>query len=210
MRLGNSSPAGASALVACLLLMVIGLWIFEAGAYAAPDTNAAQAPEVQPLPVQQPVAEPSAAKPLAVSPAAPRKGEKNPTLRAARPAPAKDPASIPAASDAELRDKWGIEVLSLRRTAGDFMVDFRYRVHDAEKAAPLFDGQTHPCIIDEATGAKFIVPDPPKVGQLRTTRKPVADKNYFMIFANPGQLMKAGSKISVIVGDLKIEHLTLE
>lgn len=210
-RFVNGGSHAPAPFMAFLLLLTAGLWLCCPGAHAAPDTDSApaQAPAPQPQ-VAQPAAGAEAAPPAPPAAAAPKPAEKPPKAQRAKPAPMKVPASLPAATESELRDKWGIEVLSLRRTAGEFMIDFRYRVLDPEKAAPLFESQTHPYIIDEATGAKCIVPAPPKVGQLRTTRKPIADRNYFMIFANPGQQMKAGSKITVIAGDLKIEHLILE
>lgn len=90
------------------------------------------------------------------------------------------------------------------------MLDFRYRVLDAEKASPLFSRKIKPYLIDQATGATFGVPEPPKVGALRQTRKPVADRNYFIIFANPGEYIKKGSKVTVVIGDVRIENLIVD
>lgn len=105
----------------------------------------------------------------------------------------------------------GIEVESLRLSAGNYMLDFRYRAVNPERAAVLFDRQTKPYLIHENSGAKFLIPAPAKVGPLRqTTNKPVAGKSYFMMFANPGQYVKAGDKVTVVIGDFRIEHLTVE
>jgi hypothetical protein len=90
------------------------------------------------------------------------------------------------------------------------MLDFRYRVLDAEKAAPLFDRKNKAHLIDQATGAKFLVPESPKVGALRTTRPPQVGKNYFIIFANPGKYIKKGNTVTVVVGDFKVENLVVE
>ena len=116
----------------------------------------------------------------------------------------------PVTPDADLEAKWGINVLSTRLTAAGRMIDFRYRVLDAQKAAKLSDPHVHPYILDEATGARFIVPAPPKIGQMRNTRPPIADKNYFILFANPANHIKSGGKVTVVIGDLKIAHLTVE
>jgi len=118
-------------------------------------------------------------------------------------------------SDAELRDslferEWGVRVLQIRLSAEGYMLDFRYRVLDAGKAAPLFSREVKPYLIDEISGAMFLVPEPPKVGALRTTRPPQAGKNYFILFANPGQYIKKGSKVTVIIGDFRAEHLVVE
>jgi len=118
-------------------------------------------------------------------------------------------------TDVELRDalierEWGVRPLHLRLTAEGRMVDFRYRVINVEKAAPLFNSKNKAFLIDEATGAKFLVPESPKVGALRTTRPPRADRNYFIIFVNPGSYVKKGAKVTVVIGDFKAEHLIVE
>lgn len=115
----------------------------------------------------------------------------------------------PGAAD-PLEDRWGIRVLNIRLSAEGLMLDFRYRVLDAVKAAPLFSREFKPYLIDEATGARFLVPDSPKVGALRTTRPPKEGKNYFIIFVNPGRYIKAGNKVTVVIGDFKAEHLVVE
>jgi len=120
-----------------------------------------------------------------------------------------EPAA-PRAIDSAIEEKWGVRILSIRQSAEGYMLDFRYRVIDAEKAAPLFDRKIKPHLIDEATGAKFAVPEPPKVGALRTTRPPQADRNYFIMFANPGRYIKKGNKVTVVIGEFKAENLVVE
>jgi len=109
-----------------------------------------------------------------------------------------------------IEEKWGVKVLTLRQSAGGYMLDFRYRVTNAEKAAPLFDRTTKPYLVDQATGATCMVPESSKIGALRQTRKPMADRNYFIIFANPGKYIKKGSRMTLIIGDFRIENLIVE
>lgn len=116
----------------------------------------------------------------------------------------------PTASDDALEERWGVKVLQVRLTAEGLMLDFRYRVLDAKKAAPLFSRENKAYLIDEATGARFLVPESPKVGALRTTRPPKEEKNYFIIFVNPGRYVKKGNKVTVVIGDFKAEHLVVE
>ncbi len=95
-------------------------------------------------------------------------------------------------------------------SAAGYMLDFRYRLVDPNKAAPLFDERDKPHLEHPRTGAKLIVPTPPKVGALRQKPEvPVVGKTYFMIFANPGRLVKAGETVTVIVGDFKAEDLVV-
>lgn len=111
---------------------------------------------------------------------------------------------------ASIEERWGIKVLSIRLSAEGNMLDFRYRVLNPEKALPLFDRSIKPYLVDEATGAMFTVPEPPKIGALRNTRKPQPDRNYFILFANPGRYVQKGKSVTVVIGDFKAEHLVVE
>jgi len=107
----------------------------------------------------------------------------------------------------KLADEWGIEVVSMRLTADNYMLDFRYKVVDREKARELFKGGIKTMLIDQASGASFAVPNMPKIGPLRSANMPKEGKNYFMLFANPGQYVKAGNLVTVQVGDLEVKNL---
>jgi hypothetical protein len=48
------------------------------------------------------------------------------------------------------------------------------------------------------------------VGELRSGTSPEAGRNYFMIFGNPGKLVKSGSRVSVVVGNLSVEGLVVD
>jgi len=104
----------------------------------------------------------------------------------------------------------GIRITGLRLTAGDFMLDFRFRVLDAAKAAPLFDRGTKPYLVDEASGAQFMVPTPPKTGPLRTSDPPQEGRVYWTFFANPGRYLEGGDRVSIVYGDYTFEHLLVE
>jgi len=90
------------------------------------------------------------------------------------------------------------------------MLDFRYRVVDAKKAAPLFDRTTKPYLIHQSTGAKFMVPNPPKTGPLRTSNEPQQGRVYWMFFGNPGGFVKSGDKVTIIIGGFKADGLIVE
>ena len=109
-----------------------------------------------------------------------------------------------------IRQRWGIEALSIRQSAAGFVLDFRYRVTDPRKAAELFKPKTRPYLIDQASGAVFRVPSTAKVGPLRSYNNPQKDRIYFIIFANPGRFLKAGSKVTVVIRDCRIENLIVQ
>jgi len=118
---------------------------------------------------------------------------------------------ISAEDQARLIEKWGIKVRGVRLSAAGYMLDFRYRVIDSEKAVPLMSEQAKPLLIDQRTGAKMIVPNPPKVGPLRQkSREPIVDRIYFVMFANPGRFIKAGDKVAVAIGDCRIKDLIVQ
>lgn len=105
----------------------------------------------------------------------------------------------------------GIRVESLRLTAADYMVDLRFRVTDPERAAPFFSRRTELQLLDPVSGARLAVPNTPKLGRLRqVARKDMPDRSYFMLFANPGRYLKAGSRVNLVAGDTNIAQLTVE
>ncbi len=109
-----------------------------------------------------------------------------------------------------MEERWGIKALTVRPTAEGFFIDFRYRIVDAEKAAPLFSPTIKPLLIDENTGAVMAVPTVPKVGSMRSTRKPIKDRGYTILFANPNKHIKPGHKVTVVIGDYRAEHLIVD
>ena len=110
-----------------------------------------------------------------------------------------------------LKQKWGVQTEGLRLSAAGYMLDFRFRVLDPNKAVPLLDRANKPYLLDPQSGAKLIVPAPPKVGSLRQkSRAPKRDKVYFVMFSNPGRFIKSGQKVTVVIGDFKAENLVVQ
>ena len=113
--------------------------------------------------------------------------------------------------ESSLEEKWGIRILSIRQSANGYMLDFRYRVIDPDKASALLNRKDKPYLIDQASGARLMVPSAPKVGPLRQTSvKPIPNRNYFILFANPGKYVKPGNHVTVVIGDFKAENLVVE
>jgi hypothetical protein len=129
--------------------------------------------------------------------------------------PASEPGELsggyPAGFRKDLEEDWGIQIKSLRRTAAGHMLDFRFKVLDPEKASALLRRQDNPLLIDQASGKKLIVPSMPKIGPLRQTAiKPEVNKIYFILFANPGDLVKKGSRVSIVIGNFRVDDLSVE
>jgi len=109
-----------------------------------------------------------------------------------------------------MKRQWGVELLGVRQTAAGYMLELRYRVMDPAKARPLFERKTKPLLVDEASGATFAVPTPPKTGALRNSNPPLAGHTYWMFFANPGGFVKPGRRVSVVIGDFRADGLVVQ
>jgi hypothetical protein len=112
-----------------------------------------------------------------------------------------------------LEATYGIRVEGLRLSAAGSMLDFRYRVVDAEKAAAMLDGRVQPYLFDAAHGAKLGVPDTPVLGRIRQTarnNKILTNRTYFIMFGNPAKLLQSGDKVTLLLGSVKVSDLTVQ
>jgi hypothetical protein len=105
---------------------------------------------------------------------------------------------------------WGVDVVGVKPVASGYMLTFRYRILDPDKAKVLNDRKSRAYLIDAATGTVLMVPTMENVGELRPGATPEADRTYFMIFGNPGKLVKSGSRVSIVAGALRIDGLIVE
>jgi hypothetical protein len=105
---------------------------------------------------------------------------------------------------------WGVEIIGVKPVSSGLMLAFRYRVLDPAKAKVLNDRHSKAYLRDEATGTVLSVPAMENVGELRTGAAPQADRTYFMIFGNPGRLVKSGSRVTVVAGNLHVDGLIVD
>ncbi|NTV94761.1 MAG: hypothetical protein HGA75_05015 [Thiobacillus sp.] len=129
-------------------------------------------------------------------------------LGAARPAPvavSPDPLATAAAS--------GIRVDGLHLSAHGYILDLRYRVLDPAKAKLLLDAKKKVTLVDEAHGAQLGVPQSPVIGGMRQTSRNYAvytDRDYFILFVNPGRAVKAGDTLKLAVDGTRIADVTVQ
>ncbi|RMF42910.1 MAG: hypothetical protein D6751_11295 [Deltaproteobacteria bacterium] len=122
-------------------------------------------------------------------------------------------ASAPVVQDflSPAEQALGVRVEAIRLVSAGYMVDFRFRVLDSQKAQPLADRRMHPYLVHQKTGAYLGIPAPAKIGSLRQKpRSYYPDRVYFMLFANPGGLVKQGDRVTVVAGDYRFENLVVE
>ncbi|MCG8015613.1 MAG: hypothetical protein JAY97_05315 [Candidatus Thiodiazotropha sp. 'RUGA'] len=142
------------------------------------------------------------------------------TAEQAAPKPWKPPVAMPAVpkppvdkeTAKKIAEKWGIEMLSLRLAAAGYMIDFRFKVLDLEKARIFFDSRIKPHLKVEKSNAKLPIPMAAKVGAFRPTNRGMnikSNKTYYMVFGNPDAHVKSGEKVTMVIGDFKAENLTV-
>ena len=98
----------------------------------------------------------------------------------------------------------------MRRVTSGYMLEFRYRVLDPVKAQPLIDKAAHPYLHDDVSNVTLSVPALEKVGEVRQTATPQAGRSYFMLFGNPGKIVKAGDRVSVVIGKFRADGLIVQ
>ena len=108
-----------------------------------------------------------------------------------------------------MEKKWGVRPLSIQLTAAGNLLDYRFRVIDPDKALAHMKRGDTAFIIDQASGIKLTVPRT-KVGPLRQTgSKPSAGKVYPILFSNTGKVIKQGSKVTLVIGDFRMEDIVV-
>jgi hypothetical protein len=135
-------------------------------------------------------------------------------------APAGDAETQTAASEAAgqwharqsllVQRKWGIDIVGVRLVSSGWMLEFRYRVLDPDKAAALRKKEVRPYLIDQASGARLAVPAMENVGELRQTAKLEASKQYYILFGNANKLVKRGARVDVVAGAFNAEGLVVQ
>jgi hypothetical protein len=108
-------------------------------------------------------------------------------------------------------EKCGVKIESVQLSAAGHIVDLRYRVTDAEKAAAVFDRKNKAYLLDQETGTALAVPRTAKVGPLRQTNfKPDPKRVYFILFSNAGGVVKSGSLVTLVVGESRLEDIKVQ
>ena len=105
---------------------------------------------------------------------------------------------------------WGVDIIGVKLVSSGWMLQFKYRVTDPEKAKELLGNHAKPYLVDEASGAKLAVPAMENVGELRQAAVPEAGRTYFIIFGNANKIVQRGAKVSVEIGSFMADELIVE
>ena len=103
---------------------------------------------------------------------------------------------------ATLEQKWGIQVKQIGVTADGGLIDFRLMVTDPDKALPLFSVENRPILVVENNGAVVdSLMHPPHSHDL------LPGQTHFFLYNNTNGAIQPGLLVSVIIGDLRLEHI---
>lgn len=119
---------------------------------------------------------------------------------------------LPPDSDRQRQDEtFGLHFESLRVSGDGLLLDFRYRVTDPDKAMHVVNRQTRPVIIDPVSKMELQVPHAQNIGTLRQMgSKLIRGRRYTALFANPGKIIKSGSKVSIVMGSFRLDNVVVE
>ena len=129
----------------------------------------------------------------------------------AQPAPFQTLSAAIQKQLSSAQDASGIKVVRVTYAVGGMKLDLRYKVTDLKKAQQILTNKTPVSLIDQATGKVLKVPNMPKVGKL--SQSPTQNETwrvYWMMFDNPGVLVKKGGKVTLVLGDVKIKDIIVE
>jgi len=105
---------------------------------------------------------------------------------------------------------WGVDQLSAKLAESGQVVRVSYRVVDPVKAKALQEKTSSPYLLDEKARAVLQVPTMEKVGPLRQSGTAEAGKSYWMVFSNKGNLVRNGHRVSVVIGQVRLDGLVVQ
>jgi hypothetical protein len=111
----------------------------------------------------------------------------------------------PAVSAAGLAERIGVKITQVALTGDGGLVDLRYQVLDPDKANAVHDRRTPPALVDEQSGlvVNRLLMDHSHHGLQK------AGVKYYLVFNNPGNWVRRGSMVTVLLGDAEVQHVVV-
>jgi hypothetical protein len=100
----------------------------------------------------------------------------------------------------------GVDINLIAVTAAGGLIELRMQVTDPDKAAAvLHDDQDRPVLVSEETGQTLAMASPPhQHGAL------LLGGQYFFLLANAHNALHAGSEVTVVIDDTRLEHVEVQ
>jgi hypothetical protein len=105
---------------------------------------------------------------------------------------------------------WGVDKLKASSTNSGNLIKFSYRVLQPKRAAALGNHENTPEMIGIRSNAVLHIPTMEQIGQLRQMSAAEANKEYWMVFSNKGNLVKPGDEVSVVIGKFHADGVIVE
>ena len=105
---------------------------------------------------------------------------------------------------------WGVDHLRATYTSSGNLIRFSYRVVEPKLAKALGDHESTPYLYAPRSHAMLQIPTMEKIGQLRQLNAAEANKEYWMVFSNKGNLVRPGERVNVIIGKFHADGLLVE
>ena len=103
--------------------------------------------------------------------------------------------------------RWGIHVELIAVIAAGGLIELRYHVVDPDKADPiLHDVKLLPKLVVEDTGATLSLSSLPHNHSVTLE----LGGTYFFLMANARSAVQDGSLVTLIIGDVRLEHIRVE
>jgi hypothetical protein len=114
-----------------------------------------------------------------------------------------NPAPTTPVDMGAIEEQWGIRITMIGVTGDGGLIDVRYQVTDADKAAAfLGDAANQPILVDEASGAVV------RVAALMANKHDIqAGRTYFLLYRNTNGAIQRGSSVSLVIGEQRLEHV---
>ena len=109
----------------------------------------------------------------------------------------------PAVSVKSLSSRLGVRLAQVATTGGGGLLDLRFQVVDPARASAVHDRAKPPALISEENGV--VVSDLLMGHQHKGALK--AGHVYYLIFENPGNLVRSGSRVTVLLGNASVPHI---
>jgi hypothetical protein len=122
------------------------------------------------------------------------------------PIPGDSLADVDPAQVAAMQAEWGIRITWVVMSANGGLIEIRYQVLDGDKALGIHDPEGYPVLIDEASG-KMLYRGGGAHGDRHNEHYLRPGGTFYLMLQNNGSLLKSGSRVTVRIGEVKLEHV---
>ena len=112
-------------------------------------------------------------------------------------------AGVPVPINPAVEARWGVRVTQVAMTGDGGLVDFRFIALDPDKALAMMQDVNNLPILRTEDSGKIVN----SAANMAATHDLRAGQTYFLLYRNPGGAIRPGTPVTILFGDLKIEHV---